>query len=236
MEKTEVYLNNALEYCKCYINEYKTVLENSYKEILDEVKAKKLTNKIFKLYQHKTVTPYCFMYDYGTWLFFTLLSSPKCVVKYNDIIYSKDWANIHIDNYRRVVVLKELNIRETDIIHEVVIEGCKFLHRNDELSENAIYHARSQVRMEVNNFLHKRNPIKISWERIFSKSFFAVIVLVIFILGFLVGFFFQHVERLKYAKKIKLLGFEIELSDKYFERSNNTPAKEAGAKNSGDSH
>jgi hypothetical protein len=226
---TDRYLENVLEYCNCYLKEYKSVLENNYKVILDEVRNKKLVEKVFKLYGYKTVIPYSFMYDYGTWIFFTVLSNPKCIIKYDDQVYNKDWSNIHLQDYKRRAILKELNINEKDVIKLIIIEGCKFLDRPDRdyIYRSAVAHARSEIRTEVSTYEYKKRHkwfnLKNFARNIFSKKNIFLVILLVAV--FLIGFFFGNFGRLKYTKKISLFGFEIELSDKYFEKETASKAE-----------
>ena len=66
-------LKNVVEYCDHFHEEYRSVLERNYKEILDQAKKEKTVPKSFPLYQLTRLVPYCLMYDYGTWIFFVTL-------------------------------------------------------------------------------------------------------------------------------------------------------------------
>lgn len=221
----EEYLDNIQLYCNSYLAEYKLVLENHHKEILDEVKSKNIVNKIFKLYNLQKIVPYFFMYDYGTWIFFTSLSVPKGIIKYGDKIYNTDWCNIHLDEDRRREILKELKITEKDVIDSVVVEGCDFLNTDYEkghIINTAKTHARNKIKTEVTHYSYRNRPKSIVVKDAIISLLSKKNIFIIFLLAlcFIIGFFLGNIQKLKYTKKINFFGFEIEISDKYFEDNN----------------
>jgi hypothetical protein len=221
----EKYLDNVQLYCNSYLTEYKLVLETHHKEVLDEVKSKNIVNKTFKLYNLQKIVPYFFMYDYGTWIFLTSLSTSRGIIKYGDKIYNQDWCNIHVDEDRRREILRELKITEKDVIDTVRVEGCDFLNTHYEKSDiinTAKYHARNKTKTEVMHYSYRNRPktivIKDAVISLLSKK--NIIIIFLLALCFIAGFFLGNIQRLKYTKKINFFGFEIEISDKYFEDNN----------------
>lgn len=157
-------LENVLLYCKYFLEEYKSVLETTYKDVLDDAKKSDEVNKIFKLYSINEIVPYCFMYDFGTWIFFVTLSNPKCIVRYNDPKFNRDWCEICLYEDREKQIFEELNICKDDILESFVFEGCRFLHKSeiqDDIKEQAHGDARLHLQMEISKYRNKDVPLDV---------------------------------------------------------------------------
>ncbi len=151
-------LKNVLIYSKCYLEEYKSLIEKTYKEELDEAKKCDEVDKAFNLYNVSKLVPFCFMYDYGTWIFFVTLSKPKCIIKFEDPKFNKAWTEEHLYQDREIEVMKELNISKADILDSVIVEGCRFLGNSKttkEIESNAYSHARNSVTAQVSEYRQK---------------------------------------------------------------------------------
>jgi len=216
------YLENILLYSHHYLEEYKSILENNYKNLLDEVKRNKKLDKTFKLYKLDKLIPYAFMYDYGTWIFWVTLSKPKCLIKLGDKRFNRDWAQIYNQIERRKEILEQLQITDEDILDMVIVEGCPFLtDKNEEdIEGTAVEHARYDARRDIDRYSFKKSQKKIPFKEVLSISFVRknLVYGLILIIVFFVGYFLGNYDRLKYIKKINLLGFEIEFSEKLFEK------------------
>ena len=154
-------LDNVLLYCKYFLEEYKSVLETTYKDVLDDAKKSNEVNKTFKLYSINKIVPYCFMYDFGTWIFFVTLSKPKCIVRYNDPKFNRDWSEIYLYEDREKQIFEELNIYKGDILESFVFEGCRLLHESEtskDIKEQAYGDARYHLQMEIGKYRDKDIP------------------------------------------------------------------------------